>query len=158
MDRDPVQFEGWSGVAQQQAASLEHASRSQMAATFMNQVFGWMAGGLAVSGGVAWWVTGSQGALQAVAGLFMPLIIAEFLLVAGERVEKLAEGDDVVAEAAGAAAALGGEIARHADFADVAIGKQVMPAVEIHTAILSRLLHYTSAKAWCGVQIVRGGN
>ena len=83
MDRDPVQFEGWSGVAQQQAASLEHASRSQMAATFMNQVFGWMAGGLAVSGGVAWWVTGSQGALQAVAGLFMPLIIAEFLLVLG---------------------------------------------------------------------------
>jgi len=83
MDRDPVQFDGWSGAAQQQAASLEHAGRTQMAATFMNQVFGWMAGGLALSGAIAWWVTGSAAALEAVAGLFLPLVIAEFLVVLG---------------------------------------------------------------------------
>ena len=81
MAKDPMEFQGWAGAAQAQGASLEHAGRSAMAAAFMNRVFGWMAGGLGVSGAVAWWVMGSEGALQTVAGFFLPLVIAEFVLV-----------------------------------------------------------------------------
>ncbi len=59
----------------------EHAGRSALAATFLTQVFGWMAAGLALSGGVAAWVMSSQEVFNQVAGLYLPLVIGELVMV-----------------------------------------------------------------------------
>ncbi len=61
--------------------SADHGSRTAMATTFMNHVMGWMAAGLALSGAVAWAVTTTPAALQWTAGMMLPLIIAELVLV-----------------------------------------------------------------------------
>jgi FtsH-binding integral membrane protein len=63
------------------ATDIDHANRTALAASFMNQVFGWMAAGLAVSGGVAWMVLGSPALYEFTARLFLPLMIAELVLV-----------------------------------------------------------------------------
>ncbi len=67
----------WSG----QVSPQEHAGRSALAATFLTRVFGWMAAGLALSGGVAAWVMSSQAVFNQVAGLYLPLIIGELVMV-----------------------------------------------------------------------------
>jgi uncharacterized protein len=53
---------------------------------FFNRVYGWMAGGLALTAAIAWFVSGSQAIQQEVFGnplVFMLLIVAEFGLVIG---------------------------------------------------------------------------
>ncbi len=64
-----------------QDGELEASARTQMAARFMNQVFGWMAGGLALSGGLALTVASSEPLMQAALRLFIPLIVVEFVVV-----------------------------------------------------------------------------
>ena len=64
-------------------ADLEVTARGEMAARFMNQVYAWMAGGLALSGGVATAVLSSDTLLEAAHRLYLPLIIAELVLVIG---------------------------------------------------------------------------
>lgn len=59
----------------------EHSGRSALAAQFMTKVFGWMAGGLAASGAVAWMVMQSEALLQFVSGWFLPLMIVELVVV-----------------------------------------------------------------------------
>ncbi|MCO4760254.1 MAG: Bax inhibitor-1/YccA family protein [Myxococcales bacterium] len=61
--------------------SFEHGRRSEMAVTFMNHVFGWMAGGLALSGAVAWVVMSSAAIFSTVSSLFLPLVIGELVMV-----------------------------------------------------------------------------
>jgi hypothetical protein len=69
-----------SGFAQPMS-EVEVAGRNDMAAHFINRVFGWMAGGLAASGAVAWTVLESPGLYQTVASHFMAFAIAELVLV-----------------------------------------------------------------------------
>ncbi len=59
----------------------EHQDRSALAASFLTQVFAWMAGGLALSGAVAAWVMSSEAVFGTVAGLYIPLVIAELIMV-----------------------------------------------------------------------------
>lgn len=66
---------------QDSVGTVEHGNRSAMAASFLTQVFGWMAAGLALSGAVAWWVMSSQAVFEQVAGLYLPLVIAELVMV-----------------------------------------------------------------------------
>ncbi len=64
-----------------QTGELEASARTQLAARFMNQVFAWMAGGLALSGGLALTVASSEGLMQAALRLYLPLVIVELLVV-----------------------------------------------------------------------------
>ena len=64
-----------------QTADLQAAARTDMAARFMNQVYGWMAGALAVSGVIAMTVLSSEALVSAAIRLYIPLIIAELLVV-----------------------------------------------------------------------------
>ncbi|MBM4342026.1 MAG: Bax inhibitor-1/YccA family protein [Deltaproteobacteria bacterium] len=64
-----------------QAGELEVAARTELAARFMNQVFGWMAGGLALSGGLAMAVASSEPLMQAALRLYLPLVILELVVV-----------------------------------------------------------------------------
>jgi FtsH-binding integral membrane protein len=63
------------------SSDIDHANRTALAASFMNQVFGWMAGGLALSGAIAWTVLGSESLLQVAWSLRRPRVIAELVLV-----------------------------------------------------------------------------
>jgi len=63
--------------------TAEHAGRSAMSVKFMNQVFGWMAGGLAASGAVSYAVLSNDALLQTVSGWMLPLIILELVVVFG---------------------------------------------------------------------------
>ncbi len=88
----PSQVPGTAGLGQ--VGNVEHGRRSEMAVTFMNHVFGWMAAGLALSGAVAWVVMSSAAIFQAVAGLYIPLIIAELVMVfvLSARLSKMSAG------------------------------------------------------------------
>jgi FtsH-binding integral membrane protein len=69
------------GAAGGPMSSHEHLKRSELAATFMTHVFGWMAAGLALSGAVAAWVMSSEAVFAGVVGWYLPLIIAELVMV-----------------------------------------------------------------------------
>ncbi len=60
---------------------VEVAGRTDLATRFMNQVFGWMAGGLAASGAVAYAVMSSPALFESVARYFIPLVIVELVVV-----------------------------------------------------------------------------
>lgn len=62
-------------------AELETSARTDMAVRFMNQVFGWMAGGLAVSGATAWYLSQNEALMLSALKLFVPLIIVELVVV-----------------------------------------------------------------------------
>jgi len=61
--------------------AIDVQPRAELAARFMNQVFGWMAGGLALSGGIAWAILGSPELLAGAARLMLPLVIVELIVV-----------------------------------------------------------------------------
>lgn len=74
--------EGAVGTPWQDGVGIaEHGQRSALAATFLTQVFGWMAAGLALSGATAAWVMSSEAVWAQVSGLFIPLMIAEVVMV-----------------------------------------------------------------------------
>lgn len=60
---------------------VEVAGRTDLATRFMNQVFGWMAGGLAASGAVAYAVMNSPELYNSVAQHFMAFVILELVVV-----------------------------------------------------------------------------
>ena len=62
-------------------SAQEHQGRSALAASFLTQVFAWMAAGLAASGAVAWWVVSSPAVFARVASLYLPLVIVELVMV-----------------------------------------------------------------------------
>lgn len=61
----------------------ERSARTDMAAQFTTQIFGWMAGGLALSGATAFAVMSSPAVQQVVFPLMLPLIIVELVVVIG---------------------------------------------------------------------------
>ncbi len=69
---------GWG-----QSGNIEHAARTDMAARFASRMFGWMAGGLAVSGVVAAAVLSSQELMLGVFEWFRALLIVELVMVFG---------------------------------------------------------------------------
>ena len=66
-----------------QTGNMEHASRTEMAARFTSRMFGWMAGGLALSGVVAMTVLSNETLLAGVAEWFRALLILELAMVIG---------------------------------------------------------------------------
>ncbi len=62
---------------------IEHAGRTDMAARFTSRMFGWMAGGLALSGAVAATVLSSESLYLGVAEWFRPLLFLELAMVIG---------------------------------------------------------------------------
>ncbi len=73
---DLDQGQPWTGDG-----SVATTARTEMAARFMNQVFGWMGGALALSGAIAMAVLSSPALLEAALRLYIPLIIVEFVTV-----------------------------------------------------------------------------
>ncbi len=66
-----------------QTGDMEHAGRTEMAARFTSRMFGWMAGGLALSGGVAAAVLSSPALYAGVAEWFRALLFVELGMVIG---------------------------------------------------------------------------
>jgi FtsH-binding integral membrane protein len=79
-DSNSVGLGGWAN-AQSAGSIAESEGRSLMAVRFMNQVFGWMAAGLALSGAIAWTVLSNEVTRMAVAKLMLPLVIVELITV-----------------------------------------------------------------------------
>ena len=78
-DQGEVQVPGAAHLGQ--VGAVEHDKRSEMAVTFMNHVFGWMAGGLALSGFIAYIVLSSEALFNMVGQVYLPLIIGELIMV-----------------------------------------------------------------------------
>jgi FtsH-binding integral membrane protein len=70
-----------SGAVGSSMTDVEVAGRSALATQFLNQVFGWMAGGLATSGAVAYAVLSSQALYATVARHFLLFAILQLAAV-----------------------------------------------------------------------------
>ena len=66
-----------------QTGDMAHADRTQLAARFTSRMFGWMAGGLALSGALAALVLSSPELYAGVAEWFRPLLFVELGMVIG---------------------------------------------------------------------------
>ena len=77
--------------------TFEHGRRAEMSRVFMRQLFAWMTAGLAVSGVIAFAVMSSESLRTMAASLFLPLIIAELVMVfvLSARISKMAVGTAV---------------------------------------------------------------
>lgn len=64
-------------------AEREVQGRSAMAVRFVNEIYAWMAGGLALSGGIAYLVLTNEAVLQTVLSWFTALIVLELVTVIG---------------------------------------------------------------------------
>ncbi len=62
-------------------AEAEAQGRALQSARFINEIYVWMAGALALSGGVAWTVMHSEALRQTALSWFMPLIVVELVTV-----------------------------------------------------------------------------
>lgn len=65
------------------ASSIEAQSRSELSTRFMGQIYGWMAGGLALSGAAALAVVSSPALLEATWNMRTLLIVLELITVIG---------------------------------------------------------------------------
>lgn len=83
MNQDRSPFATASQTGWNNTGDIEHAARTDMAARFANRMFGWMAGGLALSGVVAAAVLNSQELLLGVASWFRGLLFLELAMVIG---------------------------------------------------------------------------
>ena len=75
------QFDLDQGQPWSASGGLQTTARGEMAARFMNQVYAWMGGGLALSGGIAMAVLSSPALLESAVRLFLPLIVLELVTV-----------------------------------------------------------------------------
>ncbi len=64
-----------------QMAQVEAQGRALQASRFINEIYAWMAGGLTLSGAVAWSVLSSDALLQTALSWFVPLIVVELVTV-----------------------------------------------------------------------------
>ncbi len=75
-NQDPGYSYSLTGAVPPAAAAHQDTAR-----TFMTRVYAWMAGGLFLTGSIAWVVSSSQALLDIFMPLFMPLLIAELVVV-----------------------------------------------------------------------------
>lgn len=70
-----------NGYSYSLTGAVPSAARQDSARTFMNRVYAWMAGGLALTGAVAWGVASNEALFSAIAPYFRVLMLVQLAVV-----------------------------------------------------------------------------